>query len=631
MNSNEPGLEMGKKPAHVNVKEENNLVPAGPVLPLHPPPLNDELARQRYLNNQKIKGTFETENESRPHKAVASHPGAFIENPDFARNHPLIHSQQHTPPPASSSRYMSFNPIRSHDFIPVQDSFPYQFVAKSFPSGGSLYDNGLDSLHSVPHEVKTGVKGRTRDRNHYSLWYPAEHHERRQFPPLPPSLRPTPPTPSVTYEQPLPVFEPRYRPSNKSVSPQPPYAMPIPDNYYANVYPDHSARYRQPPTYQTPASPFAFESTRIKPVNDYGTTTPSTNGYMHPLPVRPDDNSYRPTFVSSRPLHPLPPPQPSANYPPIPRGVDYLSTPSSRPSDNNGYQHLPPPPPGYYPVTTSRPYTHLPPRLPPRYPPPHTESSLERPLQYLDGPGPGAIVGTSRMEPTVFYADDEGPAHSSHPPPQSPPLDQERLEKLAREVYNYVPDSRTGEPPGEPPSDYGYHHHSPPDRIEPSSSYPLADNGRSKLASYYHSIKHSPGISTTVKTTEDVPSVLLGIQSALGLEGISTTSSNDIDNNYSPSHYPSYDQIVLLRKGLRKLIPILAKQSASSSSKSSKLSVSSSTRFEKEVPVDSKSPSLLTSSAETSRTSSSTYFKTVSSSLRPDLAGTVDSFQRTKS
>jgi hypothetical protein len=188
------------------------------------------------------------------------------------------------------------------------------------------------------------------------------------------------------------------------------------------------------------------------------------------------------------------------------------------------------------------------------------------------------------MEPTVFYADDN--------------VDHE---KLAREVFNYVPDSRTGEPPT-PPSSYGF---GPPrDSIEPSPSYPRVDSsGRDKIASYYHAIKHSPGVSTTVKS--DVPSVLLGIQSALGLEGISTQSSpnNDIDNNYSPSHYPSYDQIVLLRKGLRKLIPILAKQSSSSPSSSfhSRLSVSSSSRVEDKIkPVDQ--PSLHTTGRSTSST-----------------------------
>ena len=196
------------------------------------------------------------------------------------------------------------------------------------------------------------------------------------------------------------------------------------------------------------------------------------------------------------------------------------------------------------------------------------------------------------MQPTVFYADE-------------PPVDPE---KLAREVYNYVPDSRSGEPPT-PPSSYGF---SPPDRIQSSPIlFPKEDNGRDKLASYYHSIRHSPGSSTTIKSTDDVPSVLLGIQSALGLDGVTTrntnNSPNDLDSNYSPSHYPSYDQIVLLRKGLRKLIPILAKQS-SPSSKSSKLSASSSVRVEKQVPSSSSSvqnfPSLLmTTSSTTNRPS----------------------------
>lgn len=548
--SNEPGLEMKKNPADVGLREDNFIV--GSSKPSASIP-TDQLSTMRNINNQKVRGTFDS--ESRPHKIIS--PGSFIDNPDFARNHP-----EHV------VRHPSFTTTTSHDFIPVQDSFPYPFVAKT---PVTMFENNLQSSHSIPiYEVK-GVKGRG--------WYPQVQNE-RHYPPRtasPPSMPP--------YEKPLPVFDPRFQSSNnRSFTVPPPYDVILPDTrkYYAPIYPGYpNPNNYRPNREPTESPPFPFESTRVKPVNDYGPTTPtySTSGYMHPLqPVKPVEDHYRPPYAATSPNPP--------NYGPIPNTLDYQPTPPSRDEYRQYPGSLRQTAPYYSPPTTSSP-PYLPYQLPPgndQTPRLHTESpyissSVDRPLQYLDGPGPGAIVGSSRMEPTVFYADEN--------------IDHE---KLAHEVFNYVPDSRTGEPPTPP---YGL---GPPlrDSIEPSPSYPRPENsGRDKIASYYHAIKHAPGVSTTVKS--DVPSVLLGIQSALGLEGISTQSNpNDIDSNYSPSHYPSYDQIVLLRKGLRKLIPILAKQSSSSpssSSRNSRLSVSSSSRVEDKVkPVEETIPSLLESS-----------------------------------
>ena len=151
-----------------------------------------------------------------------------------------------------------------------------------------------------------------------------------------------------------------------------------------------------------------------------------------------------------------------------------------------------------------------------------------------------------------------GPPGPQGPPPDSPPPDHHN-------GYHAVPP----DPPGHPLAHHhasnpyynpNYNPYGPSNRMNSGITPIPSDPARARLASYYQAIRQaappssssslsvSPSAATSTSSssppTSNVPSVLLGIQSAHGLEvATSLGSLSDSDANYNPSHYPTPDQL----------------------------------------------------------------------------------------
>lgn len=524
MKSNEPGLDPAAKSADVKSREPDtsHTSPAA-VLQTHKHPIK-VMIYDRDLNNRLVKQSFTTSVQGTRVKEKPALSGHFIDNPSYTKQSSFDKASSS---PADSVAHVTDHPSaipHFPDLNPVPSSFPYRFERFPPPPSNSQEHNHnlVQSSHSVP--IYQAVKGR---------------------------LQPDP------YQKPLPVHAYRPPESNKTM-----YDGNVAKgNYYFPLYePPPITRYAEPSSTYAPY----FESSRLNRQHDsnpyeIATQRPATTtpGYLHPLqpvrpfpPIRPD---YEQTTQS--PYHYFGPKSPNSIHhsPPYEKSPYEPQSPGSQ---------LPFPPyiSSYVPPrTTTRPYvSYSSPAM--HSDSPHSSSSRERPLQYLDGPGPGAIVGSNRMEPSVFYSDD---AYDS--------------EKLANEVFSYAP-HRTGpespppdsaEPPAGPPSYSPYGpgpgYGSDPLPLIPSEmrGAPPEESTRQRLASYYNSVRNT---AAAKEKGEEVPSVLLGIQSALGLEaGVSrlqasgSSDSSEPDNSYTPSHYPSQQQILLLRKGLKNLIPLLSR------------------------------------------------------------------------
>lgn len=164
------------------------------------------------------------------------------------------------------------------------------------------------------------------------------------------------------------------------------------------------------------------------------------------------------------------------------------------------------------------------------------------------------------MVPSVFYADESSGIDNRYP--QVEPVDSS----------SYYSPSRSGEREGgtggreEPPS---------LPTLPFSSEYPSP--GSPRRGSWYDTVRSSRP-STLTTPSDTIPSVILGIQVALQAHndknvGVSSPSSWNAtsslpsydSDSYNPSHYPSHHQIMLLRRGLGKLIPLLHKKDSSNS------------------------------------------------------------------
>lgn len=531
MKSNEPGLDPTAKPADIKSREpDNSHTSTSVVLQTQKP---DVMSYERELNNRLVKQSFgpSLQGSRVKEKAIIRPHNEFIDNPSFKQE-----TERHRDA-RSDSRPFHVSSAIPHfpDLKSVPSSFPYEFVPIPPRASANIREhnpNLVQSSHSVP--IYQSVKGR--------------------------------PEPDA-YHMPLPLH------SHRSPESSPKFAettSPSKDNYYFPNYNPSPVITERPVT----SSSYAphFESSRLSHLRTSDRhLTPSyrppdppstTSGYLHPLqPIRPSspkrpDYDYTTTQTPYRYL--------------IPKTVNSIhDRPPYEKSDfeKQSPDMLYPPYISSYspPRTTLRPYVSY---SAPASRPLESEdgsSSRDRPLQYLDGPGPGAIVGSSRMEPSVFYSDE--------------PFDSE---KLVNEVFSYAP-HRTGPEPPPPDSGssgpgggyggYGPGYDSEPLPLPPipmppvvaaatGGSSPEDSSTRQRLASYYKSVKNSAG--EKVRSQDEVPSVLLGIQSALGLEtGVKAAGSDGgtEQENYTPSHYPSYQQILLLRKGLKNLIPLLTTKS----------------------------------------------------------------------
>ena len=511
-------------------------------------------------------------------------------------------------------------PVRS-----IDTTFPYKFVSprgiynNNGDSNSVSSGNPLQSSHSMP--IYSSVSSSPSSGKHMSPYLQA--------------------LPIHTYRAPLTnTSSSNYGVNYASNSP--------PKTVYIPVYPpimshnhDHHSYGNDGTTY-APTTPHygPFESTRLRAPEP---TSSTTLGYMHPLqPVRsattpayssPPSDKYHHHHHHHHPHHS------NYNSPPIDNSID-------RPSDHVKHHHRNPADHPYHSPQYAS-HSHSPNTQYPSYPgfsggssPSSSSPGHERPLQYLDGPGPGSMIGTNRMQPTVFYVTDlEGDDHlvkKQHtvdpsgyddvPPPhrtghdptphgfESPFIDVPPTAPPVPppEADNNQPPPGAGSP-GPPGSPGGHHHHpsaggpnnglsphdhpslphhhphhhhpahSSPDHLSgypspptppghPSNPYynpynpyappttsnnMITDPARARLASYYQAVRQaapatssaSSGLSVSPSTssspsTLNVPSVLLGIQSAQGLEvATSLGSLSDTDVNYNPSHYPTPDQL----------------------------------------------------------------------------------------
>lgn len=551
MKSNEPGLDPAAKSADIRSREPvtSHTNPAAVLQTVaHKVPVKIT-SYERDLNNLRIKQAFRNEvPTSEPAKEqtvrVSSH---FIDNPVYSKQSEERNTYHEVPPvqlvPPDHPAAIPHFP----DLKPVPSTFPYKFEKVHHYPTNNVHDhnhNLVQSSHSVP--IYQSVKGRLQ----LDPFQKSAHISR-------------------------PQYEGRHNHSSEEKRP------PISKYYHPlHVPPPPASRFTEPTTTYSPY----FESGRLRDSHHHptGTHRPSllstTSGYTHPLqPVRPAVPSYDITT-----------PAPYNYFPYTPNSI------ASPPHKKSPYDSTYPYPPyisDYVPPrTTVKPYVSYSSSESPY----ESSSSLSsRPHQYLDGPGPGAIIGSNRMEPSVYYSDE--------------PVDNE---KLINEIYSYAPHRTGPEPPPPPPPDGpasgppGPGPDGPPPPDEPFNPF-VPDYGREppphlheglgtgpqestrqKLASYYHSVKNSAdtkakGINEEENSRKDMPSVLLGIRSALGLEtGVKQVTSSDDDtepDNYSPSHYPSYQQILLLRKGLKNLIPLLTTSSSSKKLPSNAISASGST------------------------------------------------------
>ena len=523
MKSNEPGLDPAARAADVKSRDPDtsHTSPAG-VLQTHKHPIK-VMVYDRDLNNRLVKQSFTTSVQGTRVKEKPALSGNFIDNPSYTRG-TESHSRHDTAPdPHLSGHHPSAIPYFP-DLKPVPSSFPYRFEKYPPASSREHNHNLVQSSHSVP--IYQAVKGR---------------------------LQPDP------YQKPLPVHA--YRPAESNATL---YDRNLAkNNYYFPLYnPPPISRYTEPSSTYSPY----FESNRLSNQHDSSpneiatqrTVTTTTPGYLHPLqPVRPYPPIRQPEYeqTTQSPFHYFGPKDGnSVHASSLPYGK------SSYEPQNPGSQLPYPPYMSSYvpPRATMRPYVSYSSPAVRQSESPHSSSSRDRPLQYLDGPGPGAIVGSNRMEPSVFYSDE---AYDS--------------EKLANEVFSYAP-HRTGpespppdsSEPGAPP--YGPYGPGPGYESEPPPLIPGSDamrapeeSTRQRLASYYNSVRQNAAAAAAEKGNE-VPSVLLGIQSAVGLEtGVrlqasGSSDTSEPDHNYTPSHYPSHQQILLLRKGLKNLLPLLS-------------------------------------------------------------------------
>lgn len=535
MKSNEPGLDPTAKSADVKSREpDNSHTSTSVVLQTQRPP-HDLMSYERDLNNRLVKQSFGANVQGTRGKEKKVQPSTnnhLIEKPGYKEN--TSKSPKYT---FASSTVVSAHDASAIPYFPdlksVPSTFPYQFEPiPSRPAHIREHNpNLVQSSHSVP--IYQAVKGRPQPDPHQK---PLPHHSVYRSPEGDPTFDQRSPSHGNYY---LPLYSPPPIISDR----------PLTSSTYSPLF--ESSRLNQ-----HQSSDHHFGPTHKPP------DSATTSGYLHPLqPVRPSS--------PKRPDHEQKSEAPYPYFiPKTTNDVQYGST-YQKPTPS---PHLPYPPyiSSYAdPRTTLRPYVSY--SAP--SPTPVESSSRDQPLQYLDGPGPGAIVGSSRMEPSVYYSDE-------------PEFDSE---KLVNEVFSYAP-HRTG--PEIPPTDNSDTSSGPPyDPYGPDPGYEKAglhlspvmrgrggtspeESTRQRLASYYKSVKETPATGEKVRSQE-VPSVLLGIQSALGLEtGVKMQSSGSGGSdgtepeNYNPSHYPSYQQILLLRKGLKNLIPLLTsgKKSATNAS-----------------------------------------------------------------
>lgn len=277
-------------------------------------------------------------------------------------------------------------PVRS-----IDTTFPYKFVSprgiynNNGDSNSVSSGNPLQSSHSMP--IYSSVSSSSSPGKHMSPYLQA--------------------LPIHTYRAPVTnTSSSNYGVNYASNSP--------PKTVYIPVYPpimshnDHHSYGNDVSTY-APTTPHygPFESTRLRPPEP---TSSTTLGYMHPL---------QPVRSATTPAYSSPPSDKyhhhhhhNYNSPPIDNSID-------RPSDHVKHHHRHPIDHPYSPQYNSHSPHH--PHSSSNYPPyqafngppspPSSSPSHERPLQYLDGPGPGSMIGSNRMQPTVFYVDGENDDH----------------------------------------------------------------------------------------------------------------------------------------------------------------------------------------------------------------------------
>lgn len=294
----------------------------------------------------------------------------------------------HPPAGESVNHGLNSNSVASTlPLRPIDTVFPYPFVSPKTTNGYQSSDNvlngnSLQSSHSIPiySQLNAGKS-------------------------MSPYLQPMP---IHTYRAPSTngsAYGVNYASNSPKTVYVPVYPPIIPNTIYSNEQPGYTV---------TPATPLyapPFESTRLRPPEP---TSPTTLGYLHPLqPIR---SATTPAYG------PSPSKYHNFNSPPLDNSIERTPTRDHKHPMDHGYSNG-------YPGPSYSPYMN-PPYSPggptqssPPYnpylmkplsngggnsidPPPHSSSSLDRPLQYLDGPGPGSMIGSNRMQPTVFYVSD---------------------------------------------------------------------------------------------------------------------------------------------------------------------------------------------------------------------------------
>ena len=540
MKSNEPGFDSKEKPADVvklkHVPEPSNLVTSSnnkiKALKLSP--------KEREANNYKVSATM----KHRPVKSESSNDtfgayrpiSSFIESPKFK-------SAGHSDPREYDS-YVSHKASSNGD-TPGQSSYtvpiyqdvkggrktiqhvPVEYPTKTVqlvdyskkgkPSGSGEYLNEPIDGYTLLKAIES-KPSKTNDLDRYQKY--------QNFDPV--RINSRPPI-SSEYQHPI---APQYVPVQ-------PYEVHRYPTTQKPTYPPTTTSY---PTYQTNQYPTTQypQSNTYPPTTQYPTTQYPTTQY----PTTQYPTTQYPTTQ-----------YPTTNYPP-----NQYSTTNQYPSTS---PYLPPPP--YMntysdpsPPPTIRPAYTRSPTSPSYSPTPYPYDSV--PVHpYPDSYSPSTV--RKQMVPSVFYADESSGIDNRYP--QIEPVDSS----------SYFSPSRSGVREG----GNGGREASLPSL--PFSEYPRSP-GSPRRGSWYDAVRSSRP-STLTTPSDTIPSVILGIQVALqahngknvGESGVSSASSWNAtsslpsydSDSYNPSHYPSHHQIMLLRRGLGKLIPLLHKKDSSNS------------------------------------------------------------------